>query len=51
MRELNELPVGERYRIEMTGRVEGVGFLRVDEDKNRAWKNVKVISKRQLNRV
>ena len=39
------MQVRERYEIEITERVEGVEFLRDDEDINRAWKNVKVYIK------
>jgi len=35
------LQVRERYQIESTERVEGVEFLRDDEDINSAWENVK----------
>jgi hypothetical protein len=41
LRKLNELEVKEKYQIEITNGFAALENLIVDEDVNRAWKNIK----------
>ena len=41
MRKLNEPEVREQYQIEITNRFAALENLKVDEDVNRTWKNIK----------
>ena len=41
LRELNELEVRKQYQIEITNRFAALENLSDDEDRNRAWENIK----------
>jgi len=41
LRKLNEPEVREQYQIEITNRFAALENLKVDEDVNRTWKNIK----------